>query len=177
MPDWLAPGGLAAERRLAACAEWSGQPRLPGTDPTAREDEMAQTPEDALARLAAEAAIRDVLARYCHAVDDGDLAALGACFADDAELHAFGRDRTGREAITALLDKVIPADRRGKHLTANTVIGDITAGPDGTGSAHASSDFAFLGPDGSVTTGRYEDDLVASGGQWQIATRRILLRE
>lgn len=138
---------------------------------------MAQTPDDVLARLAAEAAIREVLARYCHAIDDGDLAALGACFTDDAELHAFGRERTGREAITALLDKVIPADRRGKHLTANTVIGDIAAGPDGNPTAHARSDFAFLGPDGSATTGRYEDDLIATGGHWQIAARRILLRE
>jgi uncharacterized protein (TIGR02246 family) len=138
---------------------------------------MAQTPEDMLARLAAEAAIQAVLARYCHAIDDGDLAALGACFTADAELHAFGRDRTGREAIIALLDKVIPADRRGKHLTANTVIGDIVVDPDGTRTAHARSDFAFLGPDGSATTGRYEDDLAAVGGDWRIATRRILLRE
>ncbi|MDA8321306.1 MAG: nuclear transport factor 2 family protein [Actinomycetota bacterium] len=138
---------------------------------------MAQMPEDVLARLAAEAAIREVLARYCHAIDDGDLAALGACFADDAELHAFGRERTGREAITALLDKALPADRRGKHLTTNTVIDDVAAGPDGNPRAHARSDFAFLGPDGSTTTGRYEDDLAAVGGHWRITTRRIMLRE
>ncbi|MHB1593311.1 MAG: nuclear transport factor 2 family protein [Streptosporangiaceae bacterium] len=138
---------------------------------------MARMPDDVLARLAAEAAIRDVLARYCHAVDDGDLAALGACFADDAELHAFGRERSGREAITALLDKVIPAGQRGKHLTSNIVIGEIVPDPGGNPTAHARSDFAFLGPDGSATTGRYEDDLTATDGNWRITTRRILLRE
>ena len=137
---------------------------------------MPLTPEEALASLTAEAAIKSVLARYCHAVDDGDLDALGACFTADAGLQAFGRERTGRPDVVALLAKALPPDKRGKHLTTNTAVGDLTVDPGGTGTAGVVSDFAFIGPDGTVTTGRYQDEFTGSGGTWLISSRRIVFR-
>jgi len=134
---------------------------------------MSDTPQDALASLVAEAGIKRTLARYCHAIDDGDFDALGECFALDAELNAFGRTRNGREAVTALLAKAMPAENRGKHLIANTSIGDLRAGAGGAARASVLSDFAFVGKDGSVTTGRYTDEFVCPDGAWLIASRDI----
>jgi 3-phenylpropionate/cinnamic acid dioxygenase small subunit len=136
---------------------------------------MSDKPQDALARLVAEAGIRHTLARYCHTIDDGDFDALGECFTPDAELAAFGRTRNGREAATALLAKAMPADNRGKHLIANISIGELRSGADGTARASVLSDFAFVGKDGSVTTGRYADEFVSADGGWLIGKREIAL--
>lgn len=133
-------------------------------------------PQDELAMLTAQAQIGRVLARYCQALDDGDLDALGECFTEGAVLEAFGRTRTGRQEATALLAKAMPPERRGTHLTVNTVIGNLRTAPDGSGRATALSDFAFVAPDGTVTTGRYADEFVAVAGTWQISSRQVTLR-
>jgi len=164
---------------------------------------MSQTSASSPRQLAAEAGIRRTLARYCHTIDDGDFAALAECFAPDAELLAFGRTRSGREAVTALLAKAMPPENRGKHLTCNTHIGEVMAGEqtageqtagEQTGAATAAqasqqasagdsggarvsvlSDFAFVGRDGSITTGRYRDEFIAAQGGWMIARREIAI--
>lgn len=136
---------------------------------------MSDMPEHALATLIAEAGIRRTLARYCHTIDDGDFAALAECFADEAQLEAFGRTRSGREAVTALLAKAMPPENRGRHLTLNTVIGDLTAGDDDADRARVLSDFVFVGKDGSITTGRYADEFVCVAGNWLIGRREIAI--
>jgi hypothetical protein len=137
---------------------------------------MSDLPENAIARLIAEAEIKRALARYCHLIDDGDFDALGGCFAADASIEAFGRTRDGREAVIGLLTKAMPPESRGKHLTCNTVVGDATAGEDGVSRASVLSDFAFVGPDGSIVTGRYADEFIHSDGAWVIARRTIAIR-
>lgn len=126
--------------------------------------------QDATARLIVEAGIGRTLARYCHTVDDRDFDGLGECFTEDAELEAFGRTRNGREAVVGLLSKAIPPENRGKHLTCNTLVS-----PDGDGKAGVVSDFAFVGKDSSIMTGRYVDEFIATDGGWRIAKRTILL--
>lgn len=137
---------------------------------------MSHTPDNALARFTADAEIRRTLARYCHAIDDGDFAALAECFVPGAQLDAFGRTPSGRDGVIALLAKAMPVQNRGRHLTVNTVIGDLTANLDGTPTAGVLSDFAFIAQDGSVTTGRYADEFVAIDGMWLISRRTITLR-
>jgi 3-phenylpropionate/cinnamic acid dioxygenase small subunit len=137
---------------------------------------MSDLPAHALVRLYAEAEIRRTLARYCHTIDDGDFDALAGCFAAEAELDAFGRTRNGREAITALLAKAMPPESRGKHLTCNTVVADPSEGDDGELRASVLSDFAFIGPDGSMITGRYADEFVRTDGTWLIAKRTIAIK-
>lgn len=136
---------------------------------------MSDLPSGDLAELIAEVKIRQTLARYCHTIDDGDFAALGECFAPDAELDAFGRIRNGREAATSLLAKAMPPEARGKHMTVNTVITHLPASEDGAARASVLSDFAFVAKDGSILTGRYADEFVTVGGQWLIARRTIAL--
>lgn len=137
---------------------------------------MSDLQAHALERLHAEYGIRRTLATYCHAIDDGDFDVLAGCFTADAELDAFGRTRNGRDAVTALLAKAMPPESRGKHLTANTVMADPAAGDDGALRASVLSDFAFIGPDGSMITGRYADEFVNADGGWLIAKRTIAIR-
>jgi hypothetical protein len=126
--------------------------------------------QDAIARLLAEAGIGRTLARYCHSIDDGELEALGECFTDDTELEAFGRTRNGREAAVGLLAKAMPPENRGKHLICNTL---VTVADEGK--ASVVSDFAFIGKDSSIMTGRYIDEFVATDAGWTIAKRQISL--
>lgn len=126
--------------------------------------------DQTLARLAADAEIRRTLAEYCHHIDDGDFAAFGECFTEQAEIIAFGRTRNGRQVVSAFMAKAMPAEARGKHLTTNTVITHS-----GDGRASSVSDFAFVGPDGSLATGRYLDELAEEDGRWRIARREIAL--
>ncbi len=138
---------------------------------------MSDVPQRALARLLADSEIRSTLATYCHAIDDGDFDRLGECFAPEAELNAFGRTRNGREAVIALLAKAMPPESRGKHLTCNTVVADPAEDGDGLLRTSVLSDFAFIGPDGSILVGRYADEFVRADGAWRIAKRTIALRE
>jgi uncharacterized protein (TIGR02246 family) len=161
---------------------WRGPPnpdnRLvnePRSQPVPLEADMSDKPANSDHQLAAEAGIRRTLARYCHTIDDGDFAALAECFAPDAELAAFGRTRSGREAVAALLAKAMPPENRGTHLTCNTVISEVAGAGEATVTASALSDFAFIGRDGSITTGRYTDEFVAIDGRWLIASRKIAL--
>ncbi len=126
--------------------------------------------QDAIAKLIVEAEIRAALARYCHNIDDGEFEALGDCFTEDTELEAFGRTRNGREAAVGLLAKAMPPENRGKHLITNTLVSEA-----GEGKASVVSDFAFVGKDSSVMTGRYIDEFAATDSGWQIAKRQISL--
>lgn len=136
--------------------------------------------QDAIARLLTEAGIGRTLARYCHTIDDGEFEALGECFTDDIELEAFGRTRNGREAAVGLLAKAMPPEARGKHLITNTLVSIAGEGVAGEGvpsedQASVVSDFAFVGKDSSVMTGRYLDEFVATDDGWKIAKRTIAL--
>src|ERR1019366_3636409 len=86
-----------------------------------------------------------------------------------ARLIAFGRTREGRADVTALLAKVMTPEARGKHLVGN-VIARLVDGQH----ASAASDFAFIGRDGSLQTGRYIDDFVAADDRWLIAQHEIV---
>lgn len=116
-------------------------------------------------------AVLDVLARYCHTCDDGDFEALRALFTADGTFRYAGSVVTGREDLLAYFTQVQTPERRGKHLTANTVVridGDR---------ATARSDWVFLVlVDGVPTprlTGRYDDVLVRDGAGWLIAERVV----
>lgn len=123
--------------------------------------------------VTAELAIRRTLAAYCQSCDDGRFDDLGACFTTDARVVVLGREVTGREAITSWMAGAMPPEKRGRHLTVNSL---ITVDGERAG---AVSDFAFLAltPDGPriSTAGRYYDELRLADGEWLIARREISL--
>jgi ketosteroid isomerase-like protein len=120
--------------------------------------------------VADELAIRRTLAAYCQHLDDGDFAALAHQFtADGAVMFEDRNGAHGRAEIEAWFAESYTPERRGRHMTVNTII-DL----DGD-QATARSDFAFLGfLDGHLRplfAGRYHDDFVRAEGRWLIRQR------
>lgn len=126
-------------------------------------------------------AIEQVLNRYCHKLDRGDVAAVVALFAEDAVLipeYEGTGPHEGREAIKAWYTR----------YTANTTTGTrglrhkiSTAMIEVNGDRAASA--CYLDADSvdpktgarSLAGGRYEDKLVRRGGAWLISERRIIV--
>lgn len=123
--------------------------------------------------VAAELAIRRTLAAYCQSCDDGRFDDLGACFTTDARVLVLGREVAGRDAISTWMSAAMPPEKRGRHLTVNSL---ITVADE---RAAAVSDFVFLAltPDGPriSTAGRYHDEFRLADGEWLIASREIQL--
>lgn len=128
-------------------------------------------------------AIIDLLSRYGHTYDEGDIVALGDLFTEDGEFEIRGRIGgmpsvlRGRDEIVARMaarrEATQPAQRR--HLTANLVV-------DETGSGRATTAcYLLLGSttDGALrlpVTGRYVDDLEKGrDGRWRFRRRVLTL--
>ncbi|MFL5256940.1 MAG: nuclear transport factor 2 family protein [Rhodopila sp.] len=116
--------------------------------------------------------IRELLARYCFALDAERFDEMAALFtADGVWETAFGTG-TGRAGIVAQAHSIASGERpRRVHLTTNIVI-DIT----GDTAAAQSNWVLFQNSDkGPVISsgGAYFDRLVKQGGQWFFQHRRI----
>ena len=116
--------------------------------------------------------IRELLARYCFALDAERFEEMAALFTQDGVWEtAFGTG-TGRVGIVAQARAIATAPRpRRVHLTTNIVI-DL----DGD-TATARSNWALIqnGPDGPVigSGGRYADRLAKVDGRWLFRHRAI----
>lgn len=118
--------------------------------------------------------IRELLARYCFLLDARDLGAFARLFAENGEWISRNGRATGRAAIEALLDGLVPVPREGarrKHLTCNIVIELEGA------SASVRSNFLVVrdstaGPVIAVA-GTYADRLVKADGRWYFASREL----
>ena len=121
-----------------------------------------------------ERAIRRLMARYCHTVDDGAFEELAALWADDAELALRGETAKGPAAIVAVISGLQTPERRGLHLGANAII-DVEGD-----TANAVSDFMFVrregGPDPQKFIGRYIDRFVRTPDGWRFRRREIQFR-
>ena len=118
--------------------------------------------------------IRELLARYCFALDADRFEDMAALFtADGIWETAFGTG-TGRDGIVAQARSIATGPRPERvHLTTNIV---IQLEMDG-GTATARSNWALIqnSPAGPVigSGGGYTDRLVKLGGQWFFQHRRI----
>ena len=113
--------------------------------------------------------VGQVLARYCHLIDDGRFDELVELFTDDGSFAFGDLSATGRTELRAWFEEMQPPDQRGKHLTTNVIV-DVD-GDD----AVAVSDFGFfafrdrrLVP---LVAGRYLDQLTRVDGGWLIGRR------
>jgi len=123
--------------------------------------------------------VRQTLARYAYALDQGDLAALGALLTDDATWTFTVAGAAGPGPFAgrpAILDFVRAAtettvDRRRHHLT------NIVCSGEGAATVIARAYLLLTSDAGGsphvITTGSYRFRLERADGQWRIA--RLLL--
>jgi 3-phenylpropionate/cinnamic acid dioxygenase small subunit len=118
-------------------------------------------------------AVRRVLARYCHLVDDGDFDPAADMFTEDGRFNALGTDLQGRPAIREWLGTV-PSPMF--HHVTNVVVSNGSHGK-----VHAVSDCMVGGKrdDGPWTIwmlGRYHDTLVGEGRDMRFSQRIFTAR-
>jgi uncharacterized protein (TIGR02246 family) len=118
--------------------------------------------------------IREVLARYCFALDDGRFAEMAALFTEDGTWHtAFGK-ATGRKAIAefaAGLRAHRTENPRAIHHVTNVVItldGDTARVRSNWTTVQNSPEGPKIGSGGA-----YDDDMVKIGGRWFFRYRTI----
>ena len=121
----------------------------------------------------AEERIRRTLARFCHLTDTGDFDAWVTLFAEDGCFVLMDQVHRGHVALRAFIEDDQPPERRGLHLTTDSVI--AIAGDEAT----VSSNFIFIAAGRTanlvVAAGRYHDVLVPRGEEWLFARRETEL--
>jgi uncharacterized protein (TIGR02246 family) len=121
--------------------------------------------------------IRDVISRYNHAGDRGDLDSLARCFRDDGVLEVDGEPGcAGRAAILQRLSSVVrDSAARGARAFVRHHVSSVKIDLTGPDSATAASYFLVFTEIGLDHWGRYADRLARSDGAWQFAHRRVRL--
>lgn len=120
-------------------------------------------------------AIREVMARYCHALDARRFAEVARLFAEDGEwTTTYGRAR-GRPEIAAQLDSVVPKPGEGpqrKHYITNIV---ITLADD-TASAVSDTHVTRESETGLIPAmgGTCRDRFVKRDGAWLFASKGLV---
>lgn len=122
-------------------------------------------------------AIRDLAARYNHAIDGGDGTAYADTFVDDGVLDAGALFVEGRAALEQFGSSFAGTVRAPRHIAASLVV-------DGDGD-HAElrayvQMFALVGepPRHEVTaSGTYRDTLVRVNGGWRFVRRTFTIDE
>ena len=131
-----------------------------------------------VAQLAAEAEIRNVIARLAHLADSGDLDEYITLFTDDAVWSMPTNTRRGRDDILAGAHERRATGMQGpgthtRHV--NTTLWVRIEGPD---DAVAGSYYLFLADCDTTptirSTGRYEDRFRRTPDGWKLAHRTIV---
>jgi len=122
--------------------------------------------------------VRQVLSRYCFALDRGALQELGTLFHRDATFSvSFEREQqhTGRETIQAWYERFFQQrPGRYRHMRHKIYEPLVTIHGD-TATAATYFDADSIDSDGKVhvIAGRYEDTLLKESGQWFFKERTI----
>jgi hypothetical protein len=123
---------------------------------------------------AVDAGVRQAIAAYTQALDDGRTDAVVATFCADGAVDIPGMGaHAGTEALQAAYARVVPRLPQ-RHLVLNTL---ITAWSADAGTASATSDVVFLllrdGAWSTLLVGRYDDELRREAdGVWRFTSRR-----
>jgi 3-phenylpropionate/cinnamic acid dioxygenase small subunit len=118
-------------------------------------------------------AIRRILARYCHLVDDQDYDAAAALFTDDARYRIGGQTLEGQQTIRQWFDSV-PAGL--SHQVTNIVVSNGSH----EGTLHAVSDLVVSrkgeGGWSTMMLGRYHDTLLGGERSLRFSQRIVTPR-
>jgi uncharacterized protein (TIGR02246 family) len=126
-------------------------------------------------------AIEQLLNRYCHKLDQGDVEAVVALFAEDAVLlpeYEGSREYAGRDAIRAWYSnygRTVHAATRGLRHKISTASIEV-AGAEATSACYLDADSVDVRTGKrTLAGGRYLDRLVRHDGRWLIRQRRIMV--
>ena len=121
---------------------------------------------------------RQLLSRYCFALDSGRLEELGRLFHRDAVFSVSfdsGRQHAGRDTIQAWYTQFFQARPGQFRHTRHKLYQPSLTLQDDTMTSSTYFDSDSIGPDGNVRviSGRYDDVLVKEEGQWFFKDRTI----
>jgi uncharacterized protein (TIGR02246 family) len=121
-------------------------------------------------------AIRELMARYCHALDDCRFGEVASLFAENGEWTTTYGSACGREQIESLLASVVPKPGEGpqrKHYITNIIVTLV-----GEDRASARSDYLVVRESQGglipVMGGTYLDVFVKREGAWQFARKELV---
>jgi uncharacterized protein (TIGR02246 family) len=121
-------------------------------------------------------AIRELMARYCHALDACSFGEVASLFAETGEWTTTYGSARGRAQIEALLASVVPKPGEGpqrKHYITNII---IKLGDDGRASAR--SDYLVVresqGGLMPVMGGTYLDAFIKHDGAWLFSRKELV---
>jgi ketosteroid isomerase-like protein len=118
--------------------------------------------------------IRDVISRYNHAGDRGNLDALARCFTEGGVLDLEGEDDfVGRAAIHRRLASVVAASSERARPLVRHHVSSVRIELTGPDTATAASYFLVFTEVGLDHWGRYADQLARGDGEWRIAHRKV----
>jgi ketosteroid isomerase-like protein len=119
--------------------------------------------------------IRDVISRYNHAGDHGDLEALVRCFTEAGVLEIKGEEPSrGRAAILERLSREVASSIAvGARALVRHHVSSIRIERTGSDSAIAASYFVVFTEIGLDHWGTYSDQLERDDGTWRIAHRKV----
>lgn len=112
-------------------------------------------------------AIREVVALWAYAFDQGDVDGWLACWTPDGTLHRAGGGTVSGHADLADYLSAFPG--RGRHVVTNSMI-EV----DGDRATHRAyvQYFDRKAPHPLVMFGTYDDELVRQAGSWRFSRRR-----
>jgi ketosteroid isomerase-like protein len=130
---------------------------------------MSATAEDRLALV-------ELVARWSHAADGRDAAALRALLTDDAELHIGdgddGERTTGADAVAARATEAPEGQQLRRHVR-NTVVDPLTDDEATTRSYYLLTSSIDGGRPKTLATGTYTDRMQRTPDGWRIAARHV----
>jgi 3-phenylpropionate/cinnamic acid dioxygenase small subunit len=125
-----------------------------------------------LAQVPDRLAVSDVLTRYATAMDSRDWELLGSCFTEDARLDYDTSGEFGRKDFVVHCAEGLAKMKATQHCVTNHVIaldGDHARATSYVIAQHVRENDATF-----TLGGTYHDELVRSGADWRIASRRFV---
>jgi uncharacterized protein (TIGR02246 family) len=122
------------------------------------------------ARVADELAIRNLVARYCHAIAERDDKAWADTWAEDGEWHVLGQESCGRADVLARYQSLVAVARWVVQVATDGWI--ELHGDEATGRWQIHETIQLASGGAAFNVGRYRDRYRrCADGQWRFARR------